>query len=326
MTIDATHDGIGWVGRSANDPEFAAIRQYLSANNGITGLEVLGPDEIERAIRIFYRDGFVVVRDVLDPQQLATMRSGCDRVVDEIVSQDPDRAGNRGTHRYSFGDANESGHQLHHPEWQMLIDLPRLTPIVTALFGSPKYFLRGAGGDFCLPGATTYQPLHSDIGDRRERDGITLGSFHDPKGLMSIRDLPCPYVSCNFLMVDFTPLNGPIRQIPGTQHSREPMPSLAEEPEWMKLSTVCPAPAGSVVLRDVRAWHGGTPNLSDEVRSIPSVQFYAPWYRDPVRRALPRSAWQALSDHGRRVSRYSISDDERDSVTGAVIGSTPPGF
>ncbi|MFT4595973.1 MAG: hypothetical protein ACI9TF_000210 [Paracrocinitomix sp.] len=55
----------------------------------------------------------------------------------------------------------------------MLVELPRLTPIITALFGSPKYFLRGASGDFCLPGATAYQPLHFDIGDRRERDGIT---------------------------------------------------------------------------------------------------------------------------------------------------------
>lgn len=326
MAIDSAPDGIGWVGRSSQDPEFVEMRRYLSEHNGITGLEVLEPDEIERAVRIFYRDGFVVVSDVLNEQELATMRAGCDRVVDEIISKDPEREGNRGTHRYSFGDANESGQQLHHPEWQMLIDLPRLTPIITALFGSPKYFLRGAGGDFCLPGATTYQPLHADIGDRRDYGDITHGSFHDPRGIMSIRDLPCPYVSANFLMVDFTALNGPTRQIPGTQNTREPLPSLADEPEWMKLSTVCPAPAGSVLLRDVRAWHGGTPNLSDEVRAIPSVQFYAPWFRDPVRRALPRIAWETLSEHGQRISRYAIADEARAAPPGAVIGSTPPGF
>ena len=127
-------------------------------------------------------------------------------------------------------------------------------------------------------------------------------------------------------LVDFTKLNGPTRQIPGTQHTREPMPSLQDEPEWMKLSTVCPAPAGSVLLRDVRAWHGGTPNLSNDVRAIPSVQFYAPWFRDPVRRALPRAAWEQLSDHGRRVSRYAIMDDGGPSTPGAVLGATPPGF
>ena len=326
MTPETSTTGVGWVGRSADDPEFVEMRQYLTEHNGITGLEVLNPDEIDRAVRVFYRDGFVVVRDVLDATQLAALSSACDRVVDEIIAQDPERSGNRGTHRYSFGDANASGQQLHHPEWQMLVDLPRITPLVTAIFGSPKYFLRGAGGDFCLPGATTYQPLHSDIGDRREQDGITFGSFHDPRGILTIRDLPCPYVSCNFLMVDFTKLNGPTRQIPGTQHSRENMPSLAEEPEWMKLSTVCPAPAGSVLLRDVRAWHGGTPNLSNEVRAIPSVQYCAPWFRDPARRALPRSAWHGLSEHGKQISRYAVLDPDMATRSDPVLGSTPRGF
>ena len=32
---------------------------------------------------------------------------------------------------------------------------------------------------------------------------------------------------------------------------------------------------GSVLIRDPRAWHGGTPNLSNEVRAIPSAEFYA---------------------------------------------------
>ncbi len=31
-----------------------------------------------------------------------------------------------------------------------------------------------------------------------------------------------------------------------------------EEP-WMRLSTVCPAPAGTAIFRDNRAWHSGTP-------------------------------------------------------------------
>lgn len=322
----AQEKGIGWVGRPADDPEYVAMREYLAKNNGLKGLDVLAPDEIERAVEIFYRDGFVVVEDVLPSAELATMQDACNRVVDEIVSNDPTRAGNRGTHRYSFGSANASGQQLHHEAWQMLIDLPRLTPIITAIFGSPKYFLRGAGGDFCLPGATSYQPLHADIGDRKMFDGIEHGSFFDPRGVLSLRDLPCPYVSCNFLMVDFTKLNGPTRQIPGTQHTRELPPSLETEPEWMKLSTVCPAPAGAVLLRDVRAWHGGTPNLSDEVRSIPSVQYYAPWFRDPVRRALPRGAWLKLSDHGKRISRFSVIDPGNSVGTDAVLGDTPSGF
>ena len=99
------------------------------------------------------------------------------------------------------------------------------------------------------------------MGDRRQIGGQTFGSFHDPRGIMNYRDLPCPYICCNFLTVDFNAINGPTRQIPGTQHSREPIPTLKEEPDWMKLSTVCPAPAGSVLIRDIRLTRRDTQSL-----------------------------------------------------------------
>jgi hypothetical protein len=43
-------------------------------------------------------------------------------------------------------------------------------------------------------------------------------------------------------------------QIPGTQNSRARIPTLEEEPLWMKLSTTAPAPAGCAMFRDIRAW------------------------------------------------------------------------
>jgi ectoine hydroxylase-related dioxygenase (phytanoyl-CoA dioxygenase family) len=324
--FDRALDELGWVGRSAEDPAIVELRDHLAARNGIFGLEVLAPDEIERAVRIFYRDGFVVVRDVLDDDQLEVMRAGCDRVIHEITALDKDRVGNRGSHRYSFGSGSVTGQQLHQPEWQMLIDLPRVTPIVTAIFSSPNYVLRGGGGDFCLPGASIYQPLHSDMGDRREHHGAIRGSFHDPRGMLTTRDLPCPYVCCNFLMVDFTKLNGPTRQIPGSQHSRERPPSLDEEPEWMKLSTVCPAPAGSVLIRDVRAWHGGTPNLSDHVRAIPNMEYFAPWFREPTQPFMSHSDYGRLSDHAQQVARFVTADSSDDLITGPQVGPTPRGL
>ena len=182
----------------------------------------------------------------------------------------------------------------------MLVDLPTLTPIVTAIFDSPSYHLRKAGGDFCLPGAM-YQRLHKDIGDR-------ASGFNDPRGILTIRELPCPVVCCNFLAQDFTKINGPIRQIPGTQNSRENIPELAEEPLWMKYSTVCPAPAGSVVIRDLRAWHGGTPNLSNDMRAIPNVAFCAPWFHERPLRSMPREMFDLLSDHGRKISESAATD------------------
>ena len=57
--------------------------------------------------------------------------------------------------------------------------------------------------------------------------------------------------------VAHTAINGATRQISGTQNSRSRIPTLEEEPLWMKLSTTAPAPAGCAMFRDIRAWHGG---------------------------------------------------------------------
>ena len=315
---------IGWVDADRNAPEIVELRDHLEANNGIEGLELFTPDQIESIVRVFRRDGFVVVTDVLTPDQLDFLRGGCDEVVSELQAIDPEGHGNRGSHRYSFGAASSTNSQIHRPEWQMLLDLPTLTPIITAIFGRPDYVMRGAGGDMCLPGAHRYQPLHSDLGDWVSAEATPNSTFHDPGGQVSVRDLPCPHVCANFLTVDATPINGATRQIPGTQHSRNPIPSAEDEPEWMKLSTVCPAPAGSVQLRDVRAWHGGTPNVSDEVRSIPNVEFNAPWFRELVYPCISYADHKKLSEHGQRLTRFHVMDSSEELSATTRLNQTPP--
>lgn len=288
--------------------DVAALREHLVANNGINGLEILDPTEIERAVRIFHRDGFVVVRDVLSAEKTEVLRRGVEEVVDEIVALDADRHGNRGNHRYSFGGSSVTRSMLHRPEWRMLLEVPVVLEIVAAIFQSDDFTLRAASGDFCLPGAVEYQPLHVDMRDWVDNASTPFSSFHDPRGHLSTRDLPCPYVCVNFLPMDMHALNGATRQIPGSQHARAPIPTLDEEPEWMRLSTVCPAPAGAVQIRDVRAWHGGTPNVSDAMRAIPNLEFYAPWFREPTIPGISYADHQTLSETGQRLTRFLVAD------------------
>ena len=124
-------------------------------------------------------------------------------------------------------------------------------------------------------------------------------------------------------MTDFDAVNGPTRQIPGTQNSREPIPDLDNEPTWMKYSTVCPAPAGSVLIRDPRAWHGGTPNLSNELRAIPNIEYYAPWFHEPMVRSMPRYLYEDLSDHAQQICRYIVTDEQVDGSVRNDLGGTP---
>ena len=298
--------------RAYDDANVVALRERLRERNGIVGLDVVKPDEVDRAVALFHRDGFVAVADALDDRQLAALRHAADEVIGALVEADPEGAVGGGAgglpHRYSFGGTSAARHMFHRSEWCQLIDLPTTTPILTAIFGSPDYIVYGAGGDLALPGAIEYQGLHSDN---------VWTELHDPVGGLSMRDLPTPVVHINFPLVDLTPENGPIRQIPGSQRSRAPIPSLADEPEWMRLSTVCPLPAGSAIIRDARCWHGGTPNLSNQVRAMPNVEFMAPWFRsEALIRSMPFDQWEKLSPHAQRLSRYVVCDRGE-----AVIGA-----
>ena len=91
----------------------------------------------------------------------------------------------------------------------------------------------------------------------------------------------------------------------------------------MKHSTICPAPAGSVLIRDPRAWHGGTPNLSNELRAIPNIEYYAPWFHEPMVRSMPRYLYESLSDHAQQICRYIVSDEEVDGSVRSDLGGTP---
>ena len=288
--------------RSYDDPDVAALRERMWERNGIPGLEVVAPDGVDRAAALFHRDGFVAVRDCVPPEQLERLRRAAAEAIQVLVDADPDASVGGGAgglpHRYSFGGTSATRQMFHRPEWCELIDMPATTPILTAIFGSPDYVVCGSGGDLALPGAIEYQGLHSDN---------MWSELHDPVGGVSMRDLPVPAVHVNFPLIDLTPENGPIRQVPGTQRSRAPIPRLADEPEWMRFSTVCPLPAGSAIFRDPRCWHGGTPNLSHDVRAMPNVEYFAPWFRsEALLRSMSYETWQTLKPHAQRICRYVV--------------------
>ncbi len=253
-------------------------------------VEILSPDQIEKAATLFHRDGFVAIKDALTPAQLQTAQAGARRVIAQQTAAIKLEEANRGFARYSFGD------QTRHPEWSMLIDLPTILPILNHIWSSEDYCCSGAGGDYSVPGAKI-QHLHSDMGD----------FFHDPLGQATFHDVPAPFIVVNFMMVDFRRENGAIRFVPCTQRSRHAVPKLDEEPEWMQNSILC-APAGTAVIRDVRCWHGGTANTSDEIRPMTSVGYHAPWYRTRSQSKLPRDVYDTFSPRAQELCRGLVEN------------------
>jgi hypothetical protein len=280
----------------------------------MNGLQIVTPGEISQAVQLFRRDGFVVVRDVLDIRHLLQLRAAAKTMVSDIVAND---VGSTGFRRYSFGAASATGSLLHLHEWAALTELNTTFSILAAIFASEDFVVSSAGGDFCLPGAD-YQPLHSDLGDRRVLYDVageavqTLGSFWDDQQQLTYRDLPTPFIAVNFPLVAFSEANGPMRQVPATQRSPEPIPALQDESPEMKATSLCPIPIGAAIIRDVRGWHGGTPYLAgagsskglDDARVMASVEYFAPWYREEFSLTMPAAVFSKLTPRGQRMCRY----------------------
>ena len=118
--------------------------------------------------------------------------------------------------------------------------------------------------------------------------------------------MPAPFIVINYLMVDFKEINGAIRFIPCTQRSRQAPPPLESEPDWMKQSIIC-APAGTALIRDVRCWHGGTANNSDEHRPMTSTGYFAPWFYRPIQEPLlPRAIYDTFSPRTKALCRLLV--------------------
>ncbi|CAE7427471.1 unnamed protein product [Symbiodinium natans] len=83
---------------------------------------------------------------------------------------------------------------------------------------------------------------------------------------------------------------------------------------------VCPLAAGDVVLRDMRLWHGGTPNRRNRSRYLPSAEFLSTWYAGYTvqvpedhfspRPALPFEHWRRLSSHAQRRAQFILAAPE----------------
>ena len=98
----------------------------------------------------------------------------------------------------------------------------------------------------------------------------------------------------------------------GMPHAREKAAESLQQQAYDRLEEMIVTmelPAGAAVFRDNRAWHSGTPNLSNEVRCMPNIEYYAPWFRsEAVNRCMPHDLWAGLGEHGQRICRYVVCD------------------
>ena len=55
--------------------------------------------------------------------------------------------------------------------------------------------------------------------------------------------------------------------------------------------------------------HGATPNLSEEVRVLPGIEYGPAWSAGPGGpRTMPFDIWEQLSPHAQHVTRFVVAE------------------
>ncbi|KAF7590364.1 hypothetical protein BBP40_002916 [Aspergillus hancockii] len=239
----------------------------------------LSPQNLEIAIRSLHHDGLVVVENVVPHESL-------DRLNKKMVEDAYTLQSKKENSPYNYNPGNI---QQDPPPVQKYFD-PEifLNPIATqitstALGPGPKWTF--CSGNTAMPPTAEHrpasQPVHSDA------------DFDHPTH-------PFAYV-VNVPLVTMTPENGSTEVWLGTHtdsglHIQEGMHGdrasgriqldVLEKQRMIRPPSQPVVPKGAMVLRDLRLWHAGIGNQTDEVRVMLAMIHFAPWYRNPMRLEL----------------------------------------
>jgi len=270
--------------------------------------------------------GFVVVRQALahvvpeiDALSSCLSKSLVQQIdMDPTVVLDPACRFNRGPGRVSLAAWLRNAWSL--PVYQWLLDNEVVGDILDAEYTS-DYVFATAGGDACCPGTNTYQTLHNDWSSNRP-NLATRGSPLDIPILSII-----PVIGDGLHMSNGSPRIVPWAALdafglPPLQTSIDIISQKAitveHEPPVFLYSSLEAEP-GDLVLRDIRAPHGGRPNPSNRLRLMLAAEVYSRktmlsllnssfWrngtYSRPMQQSLPGAAWAMLPDARRWHADY----------------------
>jgi|SRR5947209_5222511 len=187
------------------------------------------------------RLGYVVIENFLDPDTLQQVQSR----VEELYEAEGENAGSE--FRKEPGSRRLANLVDKGEVFERLIAMPRILELVGHVLGE-RFKLSSFNARSANPYSSEAQPLHCDAAALPDDNGFWV---------------------CNtiWLLDDFTPLNGATRVIPGSQKwAALPQDALADPVAAHPQEILLTAPAGSVVVMNTHAWHGGTANQTAKHR------------------------------------------------------------
>lgn len=260
----------------------------ITATEAERAAGALDAERAAAAAAALWRDGTMVLAGTVDLDHIDAVRERMEADVDELVRR---------------GKTNgPAGHYSHNPPvaaphvFADVIANPIAVQVARLAVGAPLQ-LTLLTGNTILP-CTEAQTLHRDQGNLW-RD---VDETHPP-----------PNISVHVPLMDIDEENGSTEVWPGTHRLAHEGPVPTEQSELDARAAIAPpaqvtAPAGSIILRDARAWHRGMPNRTDRTRLMIGMIYAARWARGG-RLPFHRSAEPELRDAPLEIDPVWVDDD-----------------
>ncbi|KIW12980.1 hypothetical protein PV08_08167 [Exophiala spinifera] len=237
-------------------------------------------DIIAEGVAFLHKDGIIVLENAIDTEHIDTLNAKLAPEALEIAA-DPD-------HHFNFGTQTRNMDQAPPPTRELMYKDIWCNPFAAAILSAtlgPRPVIHYANGNTALKAAPDgRQPVHSDC------------EFAHPAYF------PFAYV-INISLVDVTAENGGTEVWVGSHHvsvqdahvsgcDNEQMlsirPELLEERRKHSPPFQASTKKGSLVIRDLRLWHAGMPNLTDEPRVMLAFVASPEWWQGKSKILLPK--------------------------------------
>ncbi|MFC0332197.1 phytanoyl-CoA dioxygenase family protein [Paenibacillus sepulcri] len=254
------------------------------------------PETVELAVNLIEVNGYVIFERVMHAEKVEKLYTRYMEILEPYLEEHGEEVYNPNN---GFNDGTNHI-RLYLPFEQPFIDEsiiahPFVTAVLDRLLGE-DCILHYLATNTSLPGGRNSQPVHAD----------TSAHFGDRCGV----NLPISNLVVNFPLVDTDETNGPMEIWPGGTHlhpdfrysrSAYSKEKLAEHMHFIKALM----PAGSIMIRDDRMWHRGTPNRSDRPRpNIAMIYAPAPNGKHSGTIQIPSDTYENLPERARKLLRF----------------------
>jgi ectoine hydroxylase-related dioxygenase (phytanoyl-CoA dioxygenase family) len=256
-------------------------------------------EHLDAAVQAMKTDGFVVLNDVIDRAHLDMIR---ERMLDDLkkILQRDDAPFN-----FNAGNVQQQPPPFPPYLFRDVLVNDMVIAVSKAMLG-PGVKNNDYTGNTALPGGQK-QPVHPDIGQ-----------------LWPNLETPTPPFALvvNVPVVDVSPQNGSTELWPGThldttisiQRRNIKVPEDIVEKRRAIVPPLQPSMRyGSVLIRDMRMWHRGMPNHTDEPRPMIAMIHWVTWWNAATHLQFPKEA-EVLLQHPDLKTEALFVDETIDHI------------